>query len=386
MRTTAIIGAMYGDEGKGLTTDFIAKRNVDDYLTRDGLVVRFNGGAQAGHTVVTPDGRRHVFKHHGSGTFVNVPTFLSRFFICNPILATAERTALSALGVTPHLIVDENCIVTTPWDMLLNQAIEATRGHKRHGSCGVGINETCVREENGFSLKVKDLCNLSDTSRILLDAMSYYEGRMSFANDAIPEIAAIKRAMNNPILFTDFINTCSAFVRMITMVPSMPLLKKFIIFEGAQGLLLDQNHSNYPHVTRSNTGIKNVLELLDEASMDLDELIYVTRCYTTRHGAGPLMHEDADMRFEDDTNIDNQYQGSLRYAPLDIDSFYAATGADSQCVSIDPKIMLTHCDQIIDDKLKMAVDGEVVEGDLQELVSMVNFASYGPTRDDVKVL
>lgn len=75
----AVIGAGFGDEGKGLMTDYCCQR--PKYTT----VVRFNGGAQAGHTVVTPDGRRHVFSHFGSGTLRGAATFLSRFFICNPI-------------------------------------------------------------------------------------------------------------------------------------------------------------------------------------------------------------------------------------------------------------------------------------------------------------
>src|SRR5687767_2778700 len=151
MRLSAVIGASYGDEGKGRTVDFLA-----DALT---LVVRFNGGAQAGHTVVLPDGRRHVFHHFGSGTFKGAETFLSQHFIMNPIMYCRELKELPAVRVT----ADPRCRITTPWDMMLNQAVEAKRGNDRHGSCGLGINETVTRELQGFFLSLSDL---GDTSTL----------------------------------------------------------------------------------------------------------------------------------------------------------------------------------------------------------------------------
>lgn len=84
MRARAVIGASFGDEGKGLVTDYLCA------IQGAGIVVRFNGGAQAGHTVVTPDGLRHVHHHFGSGTLWGTPTFLSQFFIVNPIAFLAE--------------------------------------------------------------------------------------------------------------------------------------------------------------------------------------------------------------------------------------------------------------------------------------------------------
>ena len=84
MKISVVIGANYGDEGKGLATDYLASQGTKS------LVVRFNGGAQAGHTVVTPDGCRHVFHHFGSGVFAEADTFLSKFFIVNPILFRTE--------------------------------------------------------------------------------------------------------------------------------------------------------------------------------------------------------------------------------------------------------------------------------------------------------
>ena len=111
----------------------------------DGIVVRFNGGAQAGHTVVTPEGRRHVFSHIGSGTFAGAATFLSRFFVSHPLLFLKEWEVLAAQGVRPVVYVDPDSPVTTPYDMMINQIIEQEQGAARHGSCGLGFGETLER-------------------------------------------------------------------------------------------------------------------------------------------------------------------------------------------------------------------------------------------------
>src|SRR6266850_5209509 len=96
MIARVVIGANFGDEGKGLITDYLCSKGA-------GIVIRFNGGANAGHTVVTPEGERHVFRHVGSGTFLGVPTFLSQFFVCNPIAFFKERAELLAMGCDPVL-------------------------------------------------------------------------------------------------------------------------------------------------------------------------------------------------------------------------------------------------------------------------------------------
>ncbi|GAF82360.1 unnamed protein product, partial [marine sediment metagenome] len=132
-----VIGATFGDEGKGLITHHLASRHG-----RDSIVVRFNGGAQAGHTVVTKNSKRHVFRHVGSGTFAGAATFLSQFFISNPILFLEELKELKNLKLKPKVYIDPESPITTPYDMMINQMAEEFRGNQRHGSCGVGFAET----------------------------------------------------------------------------------------------------------------------------------------------------------------------------------------------------------------------------------------------------
>ncbi|MGN0676592.1 MAG: adenylosuccinate synthetase, partial [Ruminococcus sp.] len=137
----AVIGANFGDEGKGLMTDFFCSQN------KKSLNIRFNGGAQAGHTVVAPDGKRHVFSHIGSGFFCGADTYLSEFFIVNPIMFLKEY--FFPLSET-KIYISENACISLPCDMMINQFAENSRGEKRHGSCGLGIYETVTRNSSDF--------------------------------------------------------------------------------------------------------------------------------------------------------------------------------------------------------------------------------------------
>lgn len=163
MKAYAVLGANFGDEGKGLTTDYLASQQ-----TNNSIVVRFNGGAQAAHTVQTPLNQRHVFKHIGSGSFCNSATFLSEFFICNPLLFRNEYEQLLNYNLTPQIYVHPQAIITTPYDMMINQIAEEHRGNNRHGSCGVGINETVERSVHPeFTLRVQDLYNREQLIQVL---------------------------------------------------------------------------------------------------------------------------------------------------------------------------------------------------------------------------
>ena len=87
----AVVGAQFGDEGKGLTVDYLCHKIMNELGTDNGLVVRYNSGAQAGHTVVTPEGWRHVHSHIGSGWNLEIPTYLSKHFVCNPFILLKEQ-------------------------------------------------------------------------------------------------------------------------------------------------------------------------------------------------------------------------------------------------------------------------------------------------------
>lgn len=330
MRARAVIGANFGDEGKGLVTDYLCATQGA------GMVVRFNGGAQAGHTVVTPEGERHVFSHFGSGTLCGVPTFLSQFFICNPLTFFPEMETLINLGFNPIVYAHPNCLVTTFADMMINQRLEDAKAGSRHGSCGIGVNETVMRSEvPELKITMSDLWNGTPLQDRLAALCGKYAAFRSGKEIEKPEA-----------MIAAFVERAAKFAELVH--PLGIAQCKEPVFEGAQGLLLDQNNKQYfPHLTRSNTGIQNVRVLCEQAGISDIDTYYVSRTYMTRHGNGPLPGEDAKMRFTDDTNLDHPYQGAIRFAPLDGTALKARCHADAENFAAkDFKLVLTHCDQV----------------------------------------
>jgi adenylosuccinate synthase len=344
MKARAVIGSGFGDEGKGMTVDALCQTGGE-------VIVRFNGGSQAGHTLVTPEGLRHVCHHVGAGVLYGVPTFLSQYFVCNPILFFHEMQELEAMHVTADVFAHPDCVVTTFADMIINQRKEMSRGDSRHGSCGVGIHETMQRSAvNELKITMSDLWNRSNT---LPSKIAEICDRWATYRTGSP--------IDEPRMTEAFLKACEAFAQAVH--PAGIGQCKDPIFEGAQGLLLDQDRKEYwPHVTHSNTGMKNVRILCAQAGITEVEPYYVSRTYLTRHGAGPLPGENPALFYEDNTNVPHPFQGRLRFAPLD-DGLRARCAAD--CGSDNYKLVLTHCDQL----------EPTIKADLY---------SYGPTRAHVR--
>ena len=382
MKIRAIIGSSWGDEGKGRMVDYFA----DD----ETIVVRFNGGAQAGHTVIDSAGNRHAFRHFGSGTFKGASTYLSKFFIVNPILFAMEYNELiTKHGTANSVYVSPHCFVTTPWDMLINTIIEKERGNGRHGSCGCGINETVVRSGGGMLLNVQLLLSdhLDDLVRHI--QQDHVKSRLDeLMIDPGEKYSILLKSEN---IFNNFMRDVEVFKNKI--IPMDPKFKDYkgVIFEGAQGLMLDQNHENFPHVTPSNTGLQNVQHLMDDFHLHDDiDVTYVTRSYATRHGAGPFPNEDPEMSYEDETNVPNEHQGDLRFGLLDIDSLVLEISKDMSKMRIpfNPSIAVTCLDQHSGQCVMDGVEIFPSHEDLCKhiLADRLNFSKayggYGPKTND----
>ncbi len=390
MKVFAVIGANFGDEGKGAITDFLA----DD----KSCVVRFNGGAQAGHTVVAPDGRRHVFHHLGAGTLRGASTFLSRFFIVNPIIFAKEWNILSDKSCEPDVTIDPDALVTTPIDMILNQAIERKRGDRRHGSCGVGINETVERGLKAeFRIVFKDLADKPSLGDKILRIMKEYAPmRAAELGVELPDF------YNQPAIWLQWTNACEFMIKKTWVRNFNELLSSFrvtdkIIFEGAQGLGLDQAWGNFPHVTRSNTGSHNVLQLCEEAGLKDLEIFYTTRTYFTRHGDDPsfiCIGKPYD-RIVDETNVKNDHQGEIRYSWFDLPEFTKRVIVDESTragykVNATTCLAITCIDQLPADMRVKYFDGSLLTSrnamdfivDIERSInSKRTIVGCGPTRD-----
>lgn len=311
MNPFIVIGLGYGDEGKGTLVDALTRHH------NLGLVVRHNGGAQAAHNVWTDDGRHHVFSQFGSGSFVpGVKTLLSRFMLVNPAALLNEHQHLASVGVTDifeRTFVDSRALVTTPWHIVLNRLKEAERGDGRHGSCGMGIGETVADSlERPEAIVVGDLlkCDLYNRLENTLTALCQKYPRFSDVLRRNTIVSALARMQ----LFCDM-------ATIVTANEAATLIKtSHCAFEGAQGVLLDQDFGVQPHTTWSKTTDANALALLKEAGVTASPIrIGVTRWFMTRHGAGPFATEDSELEklIADDDNGTGEFQGVFRVGRLD---------------------------------------------------------------------
>lgn len=341
MRKAAIIiGSSYGDEGKGLAAAYAARQAGLPCLN-----VLINGGAQRGHTVDLPDGRRHVFSHFGSATVQGATSCADEDFIVNPLLYQQERTRLrEGLGVAPRLIVSARCRVTTPWDMMLGQIIEEQRGLARHGSCGCGVFETRLRyESTPWALRWGDLARLDECGfdayarRI---AEEYLPRRLKELGMALPDhwrqpvhSEALRRGAWLDL--ADMLSATGTYHDWAEAARDWP----FLLFEAGQGLALDQdNRADFPHLTPSSTtsqaSARRIAALPGETHT---EVIYVSRTYLTRHGAGPFPTECPKAAINphmlDRTNVPNPHQQALRYGLMDAPAVLRRVDADRRATA-----------------------------------------------------
>ena len=324
-----VVGSNFGDEGKGLMTDYFCYQAA--LRGEKCLVVCHNGGAQRGHTVSTSDGKHHVFHHFGSGVFRGSDTFLSKDFLVNPLVFRQEYDELANLGFKPRVYIHPGCKVTTPYDMILNQIIEESRGRNKHGSCGMGIYETEKRYEQGVGLSVKEYWDIlqSKESQIMFlnymcDIRDYVIGKLETLGIEISN--GWKRILYSSLLMKKFLEDLAFMKSHIRIVQNPYAIYHFVVFEGGQGLLLDRDNEEYfPHLTPSHTGIHNPLSeiklMLEDGLDPVIETCYVTRTYLTRHGNGRLdgecKREYINPNIVDHTNTPNPHQGTLRYGIID---------------------------------------------------------------------
>lgn len=409
MKASAIIGANYGDEGKGHITNFLSDENT--------LNVRFNGGAQAAHAVFLEDGRNHVFHHFGAGSLKGTRTLLASHFIVNPIFFIEE---LIELGKKTHMLetfIDPRCRVSTHYDMLINEF--SCKHREKNDTTGLGVNETVERSQfKQLRISVRDLIDKSEDE--------VYSTLKTIRNEYLPwrleklslPFDSFKRYCDNlgiSISQTDrrYLDVIKVMAKCIVVWPDDSLIDKFlakdpknrsIVFEGAQGMLLDQNRKELSpdgckYLTRSSTGLKNVFDCLRAVRTPLDlEVFLVTRAYLTRHGEGPMWNEVDCIPdgSRDSTNLENKYQGKMRYGHLDKawynkvikETVYNITDSKKipQCVG-DFKVgtAMTCLDQINENAIYCSINetGDMMYRRLDEFKN-IRIVSRGANEKDIK--
>lgn len=360
LQAYAVIGANFGDEGKGLVTDYLAAKHSKS------IVVLHNGGAQRAHTVSTPEGIEHVFSQVGSGTFAGADTYIARQFICNPILfETRYKQLLDKTKYIPRIYIDKACKFTTFYDMLINQAKELERGITKHGSCGLGIYETISRyQDKGFKFKqatinpygisIGEFAALSYIGKYdyLISLKKYYTEKRIDQSQISKMPDYLERALDSTIAIENYISSFEFMMRYCILVDGPSILNTYdhVIFESGQGLLLDQdNMEYYPHLTPSHTGLYNIDEILKECGYSgTIKTHYVSRTYMTRHGAGRFDTEcpksDINALMWDRTNVPNLFQDALRYGKLDYDDLMRRVNNSIKQTTypVEKTLVLTH--------------------------------------------
>ena len=327
MRAYIVVDLGFGDAGKGLLTDFLV-RQFDP-----GLVVRYNGGAQAGHNVVTPGGRHHTFSQFGSGTFVpNVKTYLSQHVVVDPLALLVEGDLLKDKGVQDpfsRLRLSDQALIITPFHRVANRIRELVRNLNRHGSCGIGVGEAV--EDSLLHPEIRilagDLYNpklLQKKMRAVRDKKREQLDSFCQDNSQNQSLAQECEIFEKDDLIDKWIASITKIVELGLVVSDSTLEHWFretnnVIFEGAQGVLLDADSGFHPYTTWSRCSGENAFNLIEQLAPDTDVYqIGVMRSYSVRHGPGPLPTETDVLRaVVTEHNEYNKWQGTVRYGWFD---------------------------------------------------------------------
>ena len=315
-----VLGTGFGDEGKGQCVHSLSHNKA--------LVIRFSGGHQCGHTVTSNSGQRHVFSQFGAGTFRGAATYISQYCTVYPFALLNEHKLLQSLNIDfPKYYVHPLVMIVTPYDLAFNRALSMITGH---GTCGVGFGTTLQRNEDFYNLYVNDLKTpyIFDTKMSLIK--KHYENKVKTLN--ISSKIIYEDELNAALeTWEDCLNFYRNFISIENFDTVIPDYEDFI-FEGSQGILLDQHFGFFPHVTRSNTTSQNAIEMIKNSELKDAKIstYYVSRCYLTRHGNGPFPENGSVelINTANETNVENDWQGIFRTSKLDFSLIKHALSCD----------------------------------------------------------
>lgn len=344
-----VIGLGYGDEGKGTITEYLTRRE------KAGLVVRFNGGSQAAHHVVT-DETTHCFAQFGSGTFISgVQTYLSEYMLVDPRTLHGEALVLAEKGVSDalaRLSINSKCLVITPFHKTMNRVREFMRGESKHGSCGMGVGET-VRDgeilgQNALMMgDLRDAYIMRKKLNVLRKIKVKEAEEFLEDNEDNQTLQALVQELSQPGLVTLLVEEYYLFVKenALNIVDKHEFERhERVVFEGAQGVLLDSEHGFWPYITKTKATFRNACQLIEKNRDTKTKKIGVIRAYHTRHGAGPLITEDSFLAdvVPEMHNGKNVWQDSFRVGWFDL----VATRYSLKNVEDIDEVALTNLDRL----------------------------------------
>jgi adenylosuccinate synthase len=349
----------FGDAGKGTIVDSLVRRHGLAAGNSVPMVVRFSGGCQCAHNVVTKEGIHHTFSQFGSGALAGAATLLTKDVLIDPYRLVNEYEVLQSKGVRPIVYVDENALIITPFHAALNRIKEtarATGGH-RHGSCGVGIGEAAeyALEHPDGALRVKDLKHFRLTrdklTQIMIDLTS-----KSFAYSISEEHSVFSSPFLIEALLWRYHRFASVVHSILTAEEVLDIISSLnTVWEGSQGILIDEDYGLHPHTTWSRVTLRNAAETLKAAGVTDVTNIGILRAYGCRHGPGPFPTEDSNlgMLLPEPHNETNPWQQHFRRGWFDLTlAKYAlkVSGGTDKAVHMQPcpidQLAITHLDSV----------------------------------------
>jgi adenylosuccinate synthase len=280
LANVVVIGAQWGDEGKGKITDLLS-RSAD-------LVVRYQGGVNAGHTVVVKD---QTFKLHliPSGIlYPDTECVIGSGTVIDPAALIAELDMLDDLGISSsNLFISNAAHITMPYHRLIDQAAEERRGNNKIGTTKRGIGPTYADKSERIGLRMIDLLdhhNLADQIKWVIDYKNGILEKLydipALSPEAVLEEYSVYAERLRPHVVDSSLHVYNAIQQ-----------RKNVLFEGAQGTLLDLDHGTYPYVTSSNPVAGGACIGTGIGPTVIDRVIGVAKAYTTRVGEGPFPTE-----------------------------------------------------------------------------------------------
>lgn len=281
MPVTCVIGTQWGDEGKGKIIDLIAER-AD-------VVVRYQGGANAGHTVQVK-GEQFVFHLLPSGILHGKANVLGNGLVIDPVQLIHEIDEFTARGVQVegNLFVSDRAHVVLPYHKAMDRLSEGNRGGNPIGTTGRGIGPAYADRATRAGIRMAEILHPDHFARrVRANVDEKNKILAAFGNDVTLDADAIIAEYNG------FAERLRPFVTDTVQLLRRALAAgRYVFVEGAQGLLLDVDFGTYPYVTSSNSSTFGVAAGSGLPPRRIDEVMGVTKCYTTRVGEGPFPTED----------------------------------------------------------------------------------------------
>ena len=307
----AILGAQWGDEGKGKIVDLLTEK-CD-------AVVRFQGGHNAGHTLVV-DGKTTILHLIPSGILHNNVKCIIGNGVVLSLDALSEEIKIlrkSNITVDGKLLISDGCPLILPVHIELDKARELKKGKSKIGTTGRGIGPAYEDKISRRGIRLGDLSNPETLKDILKELLDYH-------NFVLKNYYECK-TFDDVEMYEKLLSDYETYKKYIIDVPEYIDLafndKKKIVFEGAQGTLLDIDHGTYPFVTSSNTTVGGIFTGSGVHPKRLDYILAIVKAYTTRVGSGPFMTElfDSDGKHLSDKGHE----------------FGATTGRERRCGWLD---------------------------------------------------